>query len=102
MLRVREPADGDVAIAMVAAGLAATFVAAAGAILSAICAMKTPRPPITAAVITMLRITPHYLQRPFPISPRPLRDRDRTGPTEAAIFAKRMSEVLTGIMFRAA
>jgi hypothetical protein len=67
MLSVREPLDTDVAIATVAAGFGATAVAAAGAILSAICAMKTPRPPITAAVITMLRMTPHSSQNACPI-----------------------------------
>src|SRR5581483_1447948 len=50
----------------VAAGFALTAVAVAGVILSAICAMKTPRPPITAAVITMLRMTPLYSQNASP------------------------------------
>ena len=95
MLRVREPLEADVTIATVAAGLAATAFAVAGVILSAICAMKTPRPPITAAVITMLRMTPLCLRKPCRISSRPLQGRDYAGSAEAAIFAKRMSEALT-------
>src|SRR5690242_16466683 len=92
MLSVREPDGAEVAIATVAVGLT-PLVAAAGVILSAICAMKTPRPPITAAVMTMLRMT-HAHSKQRQISPRPPRHRDQTRPAEAAIFAKRMSEAL--------
>src|SRR6185312_10362535 len=48
-----------------AACRAALGEAAAGVILSAIWAMKTPSPAMIAAVITMLRMTPHSLPRPF-------------------------------------
>src|SRR5690242_7430161 len=57
--------------------------------------MKTPRPANTAAVITMLRMTPHCLRKPFPISPLRPRDRDPAAPGKAAIFAKSMTEALT-------
>src|ERR1700738_2425774 len=47
----------------VSTGLEATWaLAACGVILSAICAMKVPRPTMMAAKIMMLRITPHSIR----------------------------------------
>ena len=71
--------------------------AGTGVILSAICAMKVPRPTRTAAKIMMLRMTPHSLTEP-PISPRPAAKPRLTAAAEAAILAKRMSEALTGTL----
>src|ERR1700730_4727392 len=58
MLRLRMPACTGVSMGT---AFLATAVAEAGAgdILSAICAMKVPRPARMAAVIKMLRMTPH-------------------------------------------
>jgi hypothetical protein len=75
MLRLRLPA-----CATVAAG--ATFreavvaEAGAGVILSAICAMKVPRQIMMAAMIIMLRMTPHPVQKTRSISPRHQPNRD--------------------------
>src|SRR5512144_1680034 len=55
MLRLRPPTGAVVATATVVCG---ADVADAELILSAICAMKVPRPIMTAAMIIMLRITP--------------------------------------------
>src|SRR6202022_5177974 len=65
----------------------------AAVILSAICAMKVPRPIMIAAKIKMLRITPHSMRSA--ISPLKPGHRDQDAPAEAAILAKRMSEGLT-------
>ena len=62
MLTLREPACGD--------GrrdrrpLRDALWASAGVILSAICAIKVPRPAMKAAKIIMLRITPHSIRTP--------------------------------------
>jgi len=55
-------ADISAGTALLARGLATTGVAeaGAGANLSAICAMKVPRPARIAAVIRMLRMTPRF------------------------------------------
>src|SRR4051794_3850730 len=71
------------------------LVAEAGAsvILSANCAMNVPRPTITAANISMLRIRLHLFDEPYLTTPDAIA---RSGePVEGCFFAKRMSEALT-------
>src|ERR1700751_4843992 len=58
MFRRRKPASTLGADVATCAATLLEVEAEAGAILSAICAMKVPRPDRMAAVITMLRITP--------------------------------------------
>src|SRR4051812_19395548 len=70
--------------------------AAAGDILSAICAMKVPRPTRMAAKIIRLRMTPHTRFRVADITTTAAKPR-LTEPGQAAILAKRMSEVLTAV-----
>src|SRR6516225_4062188 len=60
MLKVRPPFCTGTSAAV--CGAAAVADAGAGVILLAICAMKVPRPAMTAAMITMLRMTPHQIR----------------------------------------
>src|SRR5690348_3144384 len=97
MLRRRKPASAFGADIATCAATLLEVEADAGVNLFAISAMKRPRPARMAAVITMLRMTPHsHLQVAGPISPRRLRGGDCGRPVKAAIFAKRMTEALTG------
>src|SRR3984957_17942885 len=90
MLMLREPACATVAAT---AALGDTLWASAGAILSAICAIRVPRPAMKAAKIMMLRITPHSI-RTADITTLAAKSR-LTAAGDAAILTKRMSEALT-------
>src|SRR5664279_5829078 len=91
MLMLREPACATVAAT---AALGDALWASAGVILSAICAIRVPRPAMKAAKIIMLRITPHSVRTPD-ITTLAAKSR-LTTVGKAAILTKRMSEVLTG------
>src|SRR5437588_7150997 len=71
--------------------------AAAGDILSAICAMKVPRPIRMAAKIIRLRMTPHTRFRAADITTSAAKPR-LTAAARTVISAKRMSEVLTAVL----
>src|ERR1700751_3494684 len=96
MARLRAPAC-DTVSATEAFRTEAASVAAAGAgvTLSAICAMKVPRPTRIAAKINMLRIAPHPI-RGFAITSCRREKFDRRCRARPAILPKRMSEALTG------
>jgi hypothetical protein len=89
---LREPACATVVVTMAVLGV--TLWASAGAILSAICAIRVPRPAMMAAKIIMLRITPHSIRTPD-ITTLAAKSR-LTAVGKVAILTKRMSEVLMG------
>src|ERR1700756_1294998 len=93
MLRLRPPASATVSSGAFRG--AALADAGAGVSLSAICAMKVPRATRTAAKMIMLRMTPHSVHTAADITTLAA-NRRLTTPVQAAISAKRMSEVLTG------
>ncbi len=95
MLRLRVLACATVSVPAVFREAVLASAGVPAVILSAICAMKVPRPTMKAAKIIRLRITPHSTGEPGDITTPATKPR-LTAAAKAAILAKRMSEVLTG------